>query len=130
MSGSSLPDNNPMREPEIMAQSRGIPLVTALIDFDIRSPERMVIAGNPVDLSLIPHLPVTSIFTEALMVTIAAHEDEGQEVADMLQAKPELKYWALKQLDCNVNYSRRKYTNVSESRSQQAPKPDKTMNRV
>ena len=74
--------------PEQMAERLGLTIQYALIDFDIHDPTLQVIGGDPVDLSEIPHEPVKSIILERGIITIVAHDGEGQEVADFLPAVP------------------------------------------
>ena len=74
--------------PEQMAERLGLTIQYALIDFDIHDPTMQVIGGDPVDLSEIPHEPVRSIILERGIITIVAHNGEGQEVADFLPAVP------------------------------------------
>ena len=74
--------------PEQMAGRLGLTIQYALIDFDIHDPTLQVIGGDPVDLSEIPHEPVKSIIPERGIITIVAHDGEGQEVADFLPAVP------------------------------------------
>ena len=74
--------------PEQMAERLGLTIQYALIDFDIHDPTLQVIGGDPVDLSEIPHEPVKSIIPERGIITIVAHDGEGQEVADFLPAVP------------------------------------------
>ena len=74
--------------PEQMAERLGLTIQYALIDFDIHDPTMQVIGGDPVDLSEIPHEPVSSIILERGIITIVAHNGEGQEVADFLPAVP------------------------------------------
>ena len=74
--------------PEQMAERLGLTIQYALIDFDIHDPTLQVIGGDPVDLSEIPHEPVRSIILERGIITIVAHDGEGQEVADFLPAVP------------------------------------------
>ena len=74
--------------PEQMAERLGLTIQYALIDFDIHDPTMQVLGGDPVDLSEIPHEPVRSIILERGIITIVAHNGEGQEVADLLPAVP------------------------------------------
>ena len=74
--------------PEQMAERLGLTIQYALIDFDIHDPTLQVIGGDPVDLSEIPHEPVKSIILERGIITIVAHDGEGQEGADFLPAVP------------------------------------------
>ena len=75
--------------PEQMAERLGLTIQYALIDFDIHDPTTLqVIGGDPVDLSEIPHEPVRSIILERGIITIVAHDGEGQKVADFLPAVP------------------------------------------
>ena len=74
--------------PEQMAERLGLTIQYALIDFDIHDPTMQVIGGDPVDLSEIPHEPIRSIILERGIITIVAHNGEGQEVADFLPAVP------------------------------------------
>ena len=74
--------------PEQMAERLGLTIQYALIDFDIHDSTLQVIGGDPVDLSEIPHEPVKSIIPERGIITIVAHDGEGQEVADFLPAVP------------------------------------------
>ena len=74
--------------PEQMAERLGLTIQYTLIDFDIHDPTLQVIGGDPVDLSEIPHEPVKSIIPERGIITIVAHDGEGQEVADFLPAVP------------------------------------------
>ena len=76
--------------PEELARSTESQIQTVLIDFDFKSPEQLVIGADPEDLTNIPTVPVKSVLAPWAVVTIVAHEDEGQEVADLLAAKPEL----------------------------------------
>ena len=76
--------------PEELAEMRENQIRTVLIDFDFRSPEQLVIGADPEDLSKIPTVPVKSIVAPWAMVTIVAHEEEGQDVANLLSDKPEL----------------------------------------
>ena len=74
--------------PEQMAERLGLTIQYALIDFDIHDPTLQVIGGDPLDLSEIPHEPVRSIILERGIITIVAHDGEGQKVADFLPAVP------------------------------------------
>ena len=74
--------------PEQMAERLGLTIQYALIDFDIHDPTLQIIGGDPVDLSEIPHEPVRSIILERGIITIVAHDGEGQEMADFLPAVP------------------------------------------
>lgn len=76
--------------PEELAQSRESQIQTVLIDFDLKSPEQLVIGADPEDLTNIPTVPVKSVLAPWAVITIVAHEEEGQDVADLLAAKPEL----------------------------------------
>ena len=76
--------------PEELAEMRETQVQTCLIDFDFRSPEQLVIGADPEDLSNIPTVPVKSVLAPWAVVTIVAHEEEGQDVADLLADKPEL----------------------------------------
>ena len=76
--------------PEELADSTGARIQTVLIDFELKSPELLVIGADPEDLSKIPTVPVKSLLMPWAVVTIVAHEEEGQEVADLLADKPEL----------------------------------------
>ena len=76
--------------PEKLARSTESQIQTVLIDFDFKSPEQLVIGADPEDLTNIPTVPVKSVLTPWAVVTIVAHEEEGQDVADLLAAKPEL----------------------------------------
>ena len=76
--------------PEELADSTGARIQTVLIDFELKSPELLVIGADPEDLSGIPTVPVKSVITPWAVLTIVAHEEEGQDVADLLYAKPEL----------------------------------------
>ena len=76
--------------PEELAERTENPIQTCLIDFDFRSPEQLVIGADPEDLSKITTVPVKSVLAPWAVVTIVAHEEEGQDVADLLAAKPEL----------------------------------------
>ena len=76
--------------PEELARSTESQIQTVLIDFDFKSPEQLVIGADPEDLTNIPTVPVKSVLAPWAVVTIVAHEEEGQEVADLLAAKPEL----------------------------------------
>ena len=74
--------------PEQMAERLGLTIQYALIDFDIHDPTLQIIGGDPVDLSEIPHEPVRSIILERGIITIVAHDGEGQEMADFLPSVP------------------------------------------
>ena len=76
--------------PEELARSTGSLSQTVLIDFDFKSPEQLVIGADPEDLSDIATEPVKSLMAPWAVITIVAHEGEGQDVADLLDAKPEL----------------------------------------
>ena len=76
--------------PEELARSTASQIQTVLIDFDFKSPEQLVIGADPEDLTNIPTVPVKSVLTPWAVVTIVAHDGEGQDVADLLAAKPEL----------------------------------------
>ena len=76
--------------PEELALGTGSPTQTVLIDFDFKSPEQLVIGADPEDLSTIPTEPVKSLVAPWAVITIVAHEGEGQDVADLLYDKPEL----------------------------------------
>ena len=76
--------------PEELARRTASQVQTVLIDFELKSPEELVIGADPEDLSGIPTVPVKSLMAPWAVVTIVAHEGEGQEVADLLAAKPEL----------------------------------------
>ena len=76
--------------PEELARRTESQVQTVLIDFELKSPEELVIGADPEDLTNIPTVPVKSLMAPWAVVTIVAHEGEGQEVADLLAAKPEL----------------------------------------
>ena len=80
-------DNTPPT-PEQIAEKHGLPTQRALIDFDITRNQKQVIGGDPIDLSQIPTEPVKSFITEDSVVTIVAHQGEGQAVADLLAQNP------------------------------------------
>ena len=74
--------------PEELAHSTRSLNQTVLIDFDFKSPEQLVIGADPEDLSAIPTEPVKSLVAPWAVITIVAHEGEGQDVADLLYDKP------------------------------------------
>lgn len=80
--------------PDEIAKLYGLPLQRALIDFDLSTHEQQVIGGDPVNLTGIPHAPVKTLITEKTVVTIVGHQEEAQEVADMLAANPHIVNWA------------------------------------
>ena len=98
-------DNTPPT-PEQIAEKHGLPLQRALIDFDITKNQKQVIGGDPIDLSQIPTEPVKSFITEESIVTISAHQGEGQAVADLLADNPFLHdqavYYAKHYFDKNI----------------------------
>ena len=49
-----------------------------------------MIGADPEDLSAIPTEPVKSLVAPWAVITIVAHEGEGQDVADLPYDKPEL----------------------------------------
>ena len=75
---------------EKLVHGTGYPVQTVLIDCDFRSPEQLVIGGDPDDLNNVPSAPVKSLLTPWAVATIVAPEEEGQGVADLLADKPEL----------------------------------------
>ena len=76
--------------PDELANALASQVQTVLIDFELKSPELLVIGADPEDLSKIPTEPVKSLVAPWAVITIVAHEGEGQDVADLLAAKPEL----------------------------------------
>ena len=78
------------QSPDQLPNTSDTQVQTVLIDFDFRSPELLVIGGDPEDLSNIPTAPIKSLFTPWAVVTIVAHEEEAQDVANLLADQPEL----------------------------------------
>lgn len=67
-----------------------VPLQRVLFDFDIRSPSRQSLGGDPINLSGIPTEDVRSLVTTRTVVTIVAHQGDGQDLADLLHQRPYL----------------------------------------
>lgn len=76
--------------PEALTQQYDLPMMHALINFDLHDPEPQVLGCDPLDLSGIPTEPVKTIAIPGALVTIYAHQGEGQDVADLLSADPSL----------------------------------------
>ena len=76
--------------PEELARSTESQIQTILIDFDFKSPENLVLGADPEDLTNIPTVGVKLVFLPWAVLTIVAHEEEGQEVANLLADKPEI----------------------------------------
>ena len=70
--------------PEEIAQHYELPLQRALIDFDPYQTVKQVIGGGPMDLSDISMEPVKTLVAPWAIITIMAHEGDGQMIADML----------------------------------------------
>ena len=75
------------------------PLQKALMDFDLQDPSLQIIGGNPMDLDQTPTERVHSTIMPDRVVTIFAHEGEGQLVANLLAARPDIKDWVLHYAD-------------------------------
>ena len=71
------------------------PLQRVLIDLDLRDPSRQVIGGNPMDFDQIPTERVHSFIAPDRVITIFAHQGEGQLVANLLEARPDIKGWIM-----------------------------------
>ena len=72
-----------------------LPLMRALIDLDLKDPTMQVIGADPIDLTDIPVEPVRSLITDFAVITIVAHQGEGQEVANLLAARRDLPAFAI-----------------------------------
>jgi hypothetical protein len=64
--------------PRLMAEQYGLPLMPALIDLDLRDldlrdPEPQTVGADPVGLTDVPHVPISSLAGTRCMVTIVAH---------------------------------------------------------
>ena len=66
------------------------PRLRVLIDFDLKDPHTQVLDTTPADFSAIPVQAVKTIFTDNLIIHIYAHEGQGQDVADLFAARPDL----------------------------------------
>ncbi len=75
--------------PEELARQLGKPLQKALIDFDIHQPVKQIIGADPIDLTNIPTESVRSMLTGDAVITIVAHQGDGQNVADFLAERPD-----------------------------------------
>ena len=82
-----------------MMSMEGKPLQKVLMDLDLRDPGLQVIGGNPMEFDHIPTERVQSTIMEDRVVTIFAHEGEGQTVANLLAARPDIKDWVLRYAD-------------------------------
>ena len=83
--------NNPLAPtPEELAKAHNLPLQYALIDFDLHDPMQQVIGSDPMDLANIPFVPVKTVSGGQSLITIVAHPEESQEVANLLAAMPAL----------------------------------------
>ena len=67
--------------PEEIAQHYELPLQRALIDFDPYQTVKQVIGGGPMDLSDISMEPVKTLVAPWAIITIMAHEGDGQMIA-------------------------------------------------
>ena len=81
------PDPEPIRNP--FAGDNAL-TQRVLMDFDIRDPTKQVLDSRPCDLTGIPMEAVHTYFTKELTITVYAHEGDGQTVADLLAARPDL----------------------------------------
>ena len=77
--------------PEDLAAQYGLPLQRALIDLDLSDPSQQVVGADPADLDGIPMEAVHSLMSAGAIITIMAHAGEGQTVANLLKARPEIK---------------------------------------
>ena len=76
--------------PDEIAREQGLPLMRALIDLDLGDPSQQLIGADPMDLSDIPMEPVKSLITPTSVITIMAHRGEGEAVAELLAARPDM----------------------------------------
>ena len=74
--------------PDELAEEHNLPVLRVLIDFDITSSIKQIIGADPQDLTQIPTVPVRSLITQEAIITIVAHSNDEQEVADLLAQKP------------------------------------------
>ena len=71
------------------------PLQRVLMDFDLKDPTLQVLGGDPEEFAEIPAERVKSIILEDRNVTIYAHQGDGQDLADLLAARPDVIDWVL-----------------------------------
>ena len=71
-------------------RNQDAPYQQVLIDFDLSDPTEQVLDSTPADLASIPMEAVRTIFTDTATVTIHAHRDEGQQVANLLAARKDI----------------------------------------
>lgn len=81
------------RTPDEIAESVGLPLQQALMDFDFFPPERQLMGCDPIELSGVETEPVKSVITDWAVVTILAHQGDAQEAANVLYQRPDITGW-------------------------------------
>ena len=96
--------------PDKLADEHNLPALRVLIDFDITTSVKQVIGGDPVDLTHIPTVPVRSLINGEAIITIIAHANEEQEVADLLAQKP---FWVQTAFAYAMDYFKQGVTDVA-----------------
>ena len=81
------------KTPEEIAEILELPLQKALIDFEMFSPVQEVIGADPMDLSGVDMVPVKSIVTKSSVLTIMAHPESAQDVANAFSWREDLVGW-------------------------------------
>ena len=71
------------------------PIQRVLMNLDLRDPSPQVIGGNPLEFDDVPAQRVHSFIAPDRIITVFAHEGEGQLIANLLAARPEIKDWVL-----------------------------------
>ena len=82
------PTSEEAQTPDKLAEEHNLPALRVLIDFDITPNIKQIIGADPQDLTHMPTVPVQSLITQEAIITIVAHPNDEQEVADLLAQKP------------------------------------------
>ena len=76
-----------MRDMELRASSEGVPHLIAFVDFDVNDTTPMVLGSDPMDMSGldgIDYVPISTVGSDAAMVTICARREESGRVAGQI----------------------------------------------